>query len=348
MAQPFLLENFLNSGALLKVKSGSFIAAWGPFESLSTRPHDELVFYVPDFFLDDPAPWKRPAGWCEWNVNECPEKGVSPKIDWQPPSHDAFAEVFLRTEQLIQSKELTKLVPVMFEEGMITNEQQGDHRGSPLRWLLSRLGEIPKSVWPYGIWDETSGMFGATPEMLFEQSGGFLKTMSLAGTAPIRDTNRLVSHAKEKREHDLVIEGMTDRLKSFGEVVVGAREIIEMGQLAHLKTTIDVKLKQDVSCEEVVKALHPTPALGAVPRDRGMSLLRELDRVQQRGKFGAPFGVAWPDGRARFIVAIRALQWKGRQMRIGAGCGLVDGSTLQREWEELHLKRESVKRMFQV
>jgi isochorismate synthase EntC len=64
-----------------------------------------------------------------------------------------------------------------------------------------------------------------------------------------------------------------------------------------------------------------------------------------RGRFGAPFGIEWPDGRAHVLVAIRNVQWSGTTVLLGAGAGLIAGSRLKAEWAELALKRASVKGM---
>jgi len=59
-------------------------------------------------------------------------------------------------------------------------------------------------------------------------------------------------------------------------------------------------------------------------------------------EFGAPFGV-WDQGDFEAVVAIRGLWWKGNEIALPAGCGLIEASRLVNEWRELRLKREAVK-----
>jgi len=61
--------------------------------------------------------------------------------------------------------------------------------------------------------------------------------------------------------------------------------------------------------------------------------------------FGAPFGVQWSGG-LQMVVAIRGLWWTPDRVWLPAGCGIIDGSALDREWRELGLKRRWVKQAF--
>jgi menaquinone-specific isochorismate synthase len=112
--------------------------------------------------------------------------------------------------------------------------------------------------------------------------------------------------------------------------------------MAHLKTDIAVAVTSPVTFGDLVRALHPTAALGVAPRSAGTELMPSLG-PSERGRFGAPFGIEWPDGRAHVLVAIRNVQWNGPTVTLGAGAGILAESQLEREWEELRLKRSAVK-----
>ena len=62
-------------------------------------------------------------------------------------------------------------------------------------------------------------------------------------------------------------------------------------------------------------------------------------------EFGAPFGVS-VDGVVEILVAIRMVAWRGHEIRIPSGCGVIEESRLVSEWRELRLKREAVCRLF--
>ena len=96
--------------------------------------------------------------------------------------------------------------------------------------------------------------------------------------------------------------------------------------------------------ESLIRRFHPTPALGPLPRtDQTMALLLEWrQRLGCPAEFGAPFGL-WDQGEFHAVVAIRGVWWKKQELKLPAGCGIIEASRLVNEWRELRLKRESVK-----
>ena len=99
----------------------------------------------------------------------------------------------------------------------------------------------------------------------------------------------------------------------------------------------------------MARRLHPTPALGAYPRgEAGTSWLASLDPAGERRRFGAPFGLRWPSGAGRCVVAIRGLQYHHGRLEIWAGCGVVPQSRYEDEWQEVLDKIQSVRAMWQV
>ena len=99
----------------------------------------------------------------------------------------------------------------------------------------------------------------------------------------------------------------------------------------------------------MIQQMHPTPALGPLPRtDETMNLL--LDWRARLGcpeVFGAPFGL-WRDGVLTVVVAIRMIVWRGTKVLLPSGCGVIAESRLVNEWRELRLKRDAVKQVFGV
>ena len=140
------------------------------------------------------------------------------------------------------------------------------------------------------------------------------------------------------------MDDIAGALTPLGTVTVGAREVLRLPGLAHLKTDIRVTVAESTPFTALVEALHPTAALGVFPRSAGLSVLGQ-DGPHGRGRFGAPFGIEWPDGRASVLVAIRNVQWTGTTVLLGAGAGLIAESRLEAEWAELALKRATVKGM---
>jgi menaquinone-specific isochorismate synthase len=135
------------------------------------------------------------------------------------------------------------------------------------------------------------------------------------------------------------------KLLDLGSLDRREREILRLGSIVHFHTSISVELENNLDPQRLLRRLHPTPALGPLPRtDQTMAMLNDWRiRLGCPKEFGAPFGV-WDSGSFEAVVAIRGLWWKGREISLPAGCGMIEASRLVNEWRELRLKREAVKR----
>src|SRR5699024_5083694 len=87
----------------------------------------------------------------------------------------------------------------------------------------------------------------------------------------------------------------------------------------------------------LVDRLHPTPALGGLPKEEAVVKIREVEELD-RGLYGAPLG--WLDykGNGDFAVAIRSGLIQGKEVSIFAGCGVVQGSDVASEYEANRVK----------
>jgi menaquinone-specific isochorismate synthase len=220
--------------------------------------------------------------------------------------------------------------------------------------LLENTHKVPVNV--YGLWDEREGILGATPEILFQRLSNDLsrlKTFALAGTRFHQSSTPLLEDSKELQEHRWVVEGISHSLEKFGQLTCEKTRELILPQLSHLFTPIEVVLNahwHDQSpvelFNELVRSLHPTPALGAFPREAGMQWLRSYRTLQDRMRSGAPFGILGQDGSQLCLVSIRNIQWKNSQIFVGAGCGVIAESQLDRESAELLAKIRSIQRIF--
>jgi menaquinone-specific isochorismate synthase len=201
----------------------------------------------------------------------------------------------------------------------------------------------------YGWIDGASGFAGATPELLFSLGHGRLETMALAGTARSEDRDVFAVDDKEIREHEYVAQNLVAKLRDLGPVERQPRKILDLGPIVHFLTHIGVTLDHPLPPEALLKRLHPTPALGPLPRtDETLALLLGWrQRAACPEQFGAPFGL-WENGRLDVVVAIRAIWWHNREVILPAGCGIIEASRLVSEWRELRLKRDAVKRFLEA
>jgi menaquinone-specific isochorismate synthase len=335
--------------AFVQTSPGRVLVGWGPFEQLPFRRPERPAFYVTDFFLDDPHPWRHPAEWEELTFEELAatfESTEVPDIEWEPLSLENFAPIFASAREHMLRGDFSKIVPVLFENGRLAK------RGPWWRALIGHLATLPRGLWAYGYSYAQHGMIGATPEVLFQAEAHGYRTMALAGTRPVLRAEELLTDPKERREHRLVVDDIVRRLAPFGNIEVGPLGLLRLPSIAHLMTPIffaESGGSEAMSFTEMVRRLHPTAALGVSPRtSAGERWLREADRGVKRRSFGAPFGIEREDRSALALVAIRNVQWNAEKIRVGSGAGLLPESQLEREFEELRQKRDQVKALFGI
>lgn len=326
---------------LLKKADGKILYGEGPFTETETcpQPSHGVAFYVNDFALSDPKPWKTPHSVRE--IDELHGFSGNVEVAWEELTPSGFAKVFSEINQAIIKGEIDKSVPVALEKGTIKS-------GNPLN-LLKSLNGSAESFFPYAWVKGDTGFCGLTPEVLFNFRKGRLNTMALAGTAKADEREVFAFDEKEIREHEFVAQTLVSKLSDIGMVTKSERSVLDLGSLVHFHTPIEVFLYGDKNIDDLIKRLHPTPALGPLPRTQQTmaDLIRWREMLDCPAYFGAPFGVL-QDGVFHAVVTIRGVHWEGDEISVPSGCGVIEASRLVNEWRELGLKREAVKRSFGI
>ncbi len=257
-----------------------------------------------------------------------------------PMSTQMWQRMINAATERIRAGELTKAVLAR------AAELRFDERIRPLpilRFLATHYADCYRFLFeprPY------HAFYGASPELLAAVQGKQLSTMALAGSisrGATQDADRdlgqtLIRSAKDRHEHQIVVEKMRQRLAEITESLdLAPLELLKLSNIQHLHTPIQGKLKRAMGILPLVEALHPTPALGGDPREDALQLIRELEPIP-RGWYGGPVG--WIDARleGEFAVAIRSAVAQENRAWIYAGAGIVAESQPESEWEETALK----------
>jgi menaquinone-specific isochorismate synthase len=191
---------------------------------------------------------------------------------------------------------------------------------------------------------------GASPERLISIQEQQLITDALAGSAPRGKTpnedaanaNNLVNSNKEKHEHSLVIDFITQRLSQLGLFPqILAPRLRQLSNIQHLWTPITAVVPVNIHPLKIVSQLHPTPAVAGAARDIACAEIRRYESFE-RGLYAAPLG--WVDGKGNceFIVGIRSALIDGDHARLYAGAGIVAGSDPDKEFAEVQLKLQAL------
>lgn len=336
-----IIEDFLNDGSIIELANGNYLIGYGQRTWLS-EPID-TSFYFPDFFLEAKRPWCTHEHVVEIESEELHNLLLEDYYEvslpeWKLPEPFLFARTFAELQRSFQKGELRKAVPYILV-GSQDQMSVGRLRHSLLHAIQATYG-APTRL--YGYWQKGSGILGLTPEPLMNLNGQTLTTVACAGTcAPHVAIENFMSDPKERYEHELVIEGIVGALEPFGKVQIGGRCAVDFKLLRHMITPITLELNDEADVMSLIYALHPTPALGAYPRDTGMRWLKHYQSLVPRKHFGAPVGYT-RNNVTECVIAIRNVQWNSSSMAIAAGCGIVPQSQCEQEWKEVLLKAQTV------
>ena len=202
---------------------------------------------------------------------------------------------------------------------------------------------------------------GCTPERLYARSGLQVVSEAVAGTrgrGPGGDIEKdfwlafdLLQSQKDGLEFQLVRDSIMETFKSLCNTVnvEVEKSVLKQGSVQHLYGRVAGSLKPGIDDLDLVRELHPTPAVCGQPDEDAMCLLRSFESFD-RGFYAGPFG--WfSQNAADVAVAIRSSLVDSQQhsqtpVSLYAGVGIVPGSVTQSEWNELDLKISQFTRIF--
>ncbi|XJZ26593.1 isochorismate synthase MenF [Bacillota bacterium Lsc_1132] len=188
---------------------------------------------------------------------------------------------------------------------------------------------------------------GASPERLVKKQENDVFSTCLAGSISRGRTEaedhalgeELLNDHKNLVEHQYVVEMIKEALEESCEQVIlpDKPQLMKMRDIQHLYTPVIGKSKKETSLLLFVERLHPTPALGGLPKKEAVEKIRQVEELD-RGFYAAPLG--WMDykGNGEFAVSIRSGLVQGNEASLFAGCGVVANSNSESEYLETGLK----------
>jgi isochorismate synthase len=217
--------------------------------------------------------------------------------------------------------------------------------------LLKRLHELEPSCTLYAVPNGQEQFVGASPELLIRRMGRQVETFPLAGTVALSEgsaaVHQLSLSEKDRREHGLVVQDLIERLRPYCTelIVPAAPSLVMLRSVAHLGTQIFGKVQNGraraVDALHLLAAIHPTPAVGGLPRDWALDAIAKIESFDRGLWAGA---VGWFDqaGDGEFVLGIRGAFCGPDRTRILAGAGIVQGSEAAAEAMETSHKIRSI------
>ena len=279
-------------------------------------------------------------------LSDNPSPSIAPKAHRLAfePSPDAYATAVAEAVEHLRRGELQKVVLARSCRGEFSYEVTGGA-------IASRLHDLEPSCTIYSLPTNSGKRFvGASPELLVSVIGSTIECNPLAGTIAndgSSDTSTyatwLLGSSKNRAEHRYVVDDIVTRLKEVASDVSADAEpsIVTLRSVTHLGSQIRARGHASTTSLVALAALHPTPAVGGLPRDEAVQLIGKLE-PSDRGFYAGAVGWCNAAGSGSWWVGIRGIAFRDRSFEVWAGAGVVADSDPIAEREETRNKLDSV------
>jgi|TARA_B110000444_G_scaffold139268_1_gene130733 isochorismate synthase len=250
-------------------------------------------------------------------------------------NYDDFLQVVSQASEVCSNGVLEKVVLSRTKAHKLTSV-------SPTNVFERLCREYPLATIYLISIDGNSLWMGATPECLLELNGKHLKTMSLAATRPVNSEGRW--GIKEREEQHLVTRDIVHMLDALGckKISVDGPKILTAGPVEHLCSSIEAVRPMGAAIT-MIKSLHPTPAVGGLPRAQSMAFILQHENYN-RSFYSGYFG--WNnDERSIFYVNLRCMEIGRDGLICYAGAGITSKSNAKDEWVETEEKLKTLERV---
>jgi len=325
-------------------ESGFVFAPFDNEQNSFLIPSDESEFLEADFQVDD-------DNMCDNSVSieiES-EAGKQNHLDLVQQGLDAIKNGNLK-KVVLSRKENVKL--------------EAPNALSLFRKMLSKYPTAFVYLWYHpkvGMW------LGATPETLLQVKRNRLKTMALAGTQKYTDTTNVEWGLKEIEEQEFVTNSIVENIGDLdldkNDILKSGPYTVQAGKLLHLRTDISVKIDDKVKLEQLIQAIHPTPAICGLPRNAAKKFILKHENYNREfytgflGELNIKEKVQRSSNRKNrenqaylsvvkqtsLFVNLRCLKLDEDQAILYIGGGITKDSDPEQEWIETQNKAQTMK-----
>ena len=254
--------------------------------------------------------------------------------------YDRYYAAFRRFMEPLKEKKFKKLVLSRPAFCSI------DEEFSPLETFVKACNNYPRMMIYLCHTPVTGTWLGSTPEILLSGCAQNWKTVALAGTLPIVDGIEPCEwNTKNKEEQALVAEYIRKIVKKHGsKMTEKGPYTARAGQLIHLKTDFFFQLKETKKLGDLLKELHPTPAICGLPKAEAYQFITENEGYDRRYYSGF---IGWiePEGQTDIYVNLRCMEIRSSEVKLYAGGGILPSSEVRAEWEETSQKMKTMRNL---
>ncbi len=220
-------------------------------------------------------------------------------------------------------------------------------------WKLMKVNSSPES---FMIRDKDFSIVSCSPETLIDKKGKNIITKPIAGTlkknSKIKKKHALkffMNNNKETKEHNMIVDMERSDLSRIclpGTVkILKQKYVEEYKHLFHYVTSIQGKLRKNVTLKQIIKSMMPGGSVIGCPKIRTLELLNEQE-AEDRNIFTGSFGYIKFNQDMRFNVIIRSILNFKNISEVSAASGVVLESTASKEFRENFIKAKSLLELY--
>lgn len=237
---------------------------------------------------------------------------------------------------------------------------------SPFRIFKNLLNKYPNAFVYLWYHPETSYWLGATPETLLQTERTRFRTMALAGTQIFKGSTNVEWGKKEVEEQLFVTDYISNTLEKMPAVKrleLSKPYSKKAGNLLHICTDISGYLTSEENIGELIKELHPTPAICGLPKEKALMFILENENYNREfyagflGELNLKTQTQRSSNRhnqenqqfsaiskkSDLYVNLRCMKLKDGNARIYVGGGITKDSHAGDEWMETVNKSQTMK-----
>ncbi len=210
--------------------------------------------------------------------------------------------------------------------------------------IFTELNRHYKNTFNYLISSEETGTWmGASPELLLQQTGNKISTVSLAGTRPAGTSQKWLD--KEKEEQQFVTDFIESvfRKHHVDQIFVSDTYTKNAGPVEHVCTDIHALTNEPKIILNLLEDLHPTPATCGLPKQIARDIILATENHDR--KFYTGFIGILNKNSSTFFVNLRCMELKKKSALIYVGGGITLQSLAEKEWDETCKKSLTLERV---
>ena len=275
---------------------------------------------------------------------------------------ERYIELVTKALERLKTGEMEKVVLSREEEVQFSKR-------APLLLFQDLLRNYP-NAFTYCWYHPKIGLWmGATPETLLKVEGNQFITMALAGTQKFEGNLVTLWDKKEQQEQQIVTDAILQDLQALecvsGEIKLTKPFTSRAGNLLHLRTDISGHLEAIENLQELIYALHPTPAICGLPKEKAKNFILQEENYDRQFYTGFLGELNYQQVQERaasrrnvenlayrtvkkqssLFVNLRCMKIEDGKAILFIGGGITTRSIPEAEWQETVNKAETMKKV---